>query len=505
MQSLLRTARSTLPKMDTTQTTSSLIPFLSQCRALLFGTSTNHPKPPAATTFVLGNPSADLDSFISAVVFSFAYSRNHQRQCAPLVNLFAVPSSDLWRLRPEFGTALWFATQAKDPSSINQDKDEVQDEEKQILQSNMITIHDLQHNEDTKTLFPTTGLPESSNAKPLSVVLVDHNAPAIPNISSEYLSTLNLVGCIDHHEDESKVPCSASPRIIKTGIGSCTTLVVQHLRDANLWPFPDTNSDSTTNQSAATQLSILALAPIIIDTANLTAPGKVSELDRETVSFLERIIHQCPSHKTFDRSKFYEAVSRSKETSLDNLTIEEILDRDYKEWTETSSSSSSSSSSKSVKIGISSSLKPISYLLQKSNENSNPDPNSPTSLIPLIKSFSHSKSLDIHILMTAYTSPDSKFHREILLLPLTSQNSKFVSEFIHLHSEELGLQPWHFEQTTTTNAFKERFQPFSSLSSSSSSSEPKAHDNVVYVFNQTALEKSRKQVGPMIRDTVRKG
>ena len=77
----------------------------------------------ARTVLVLGNPSADLDSFVSAIVYSYFHNNQSQQLedgkadsvFAPFVNLPKTPSSELRRLRPEFNFAIQSATAWHDP------------------------------------------------------------------------------------------------------------------------------------------------------------------------------------------------------------------------------------------------------------------------------------------------------------------------------------------------------------------------------------------------------
>ncbi|KAI9878045.1 MAG: Exopolyphosphatase, partial [Watsoniomyces obsoletus] len=106
--------------------------------------------------------------------------------------------------------------------------------------------------------------------------------------------------------------------------------------------YVDSTSSSDLNQediSALRQVSTLALAPILIDTSNLTAGSeKCSDVDREAVSFLEsQIAHSASASAAstepqWNRNKFYDEISDAKTNSLDLLTMTEIFDRDYKQW-----------------------------------------------------------------------------------------------------------------------------------------------------------------------------
>src|ERR1700754_4153942 len=85
--------------------------YLSRTRSLVFPKNTTS-KNGEKIVLVMGNPSADLDSLISAVTTSYFYdlksnsNQSNSRTYIPILNLPSVRSSDLWRLRPEFGVAL---------------------------------------------------------------------------------------------------------------------------------------------------------------------------------------------------------------------------------------------------------------------------------------------------------------------------------------------------------------------------------------------------------------
>jgi exopolyphosphatase len=216
---------------------SSLSAFLSSARAACLRGGSNTTQTWTSFTIVLGNPSADLDSFVSAVVYAYFCSALLQREdpkrlFIPLLNLPTTSARDLWRLRPEFGTALKLARKP----AVGQDVSETsKDENNKGLLEQLVTVADVRSASNSTPISLFSDQPNTKN----DYVLVDHNALTIPTLRTEDLSHhVNVIGCIDHHVDELYVPSNASPRIIRTGIGSCTSLVVQHLRDSQLWPAP---------------------------------------------------------------------------------------------------------------------------------------------------------------------------------------------------------------------------------------------------------------------------
>jgi exopolyphosphatase len=166
--------------------------FLSQAKRQLQQAS----KTDATTAFVVGNESADLDSIASALVYGYIQSSHPEARRSNIVTvpLTNIPARDL-ALRPELTTLLSHAN---------------------LLPSDLITLDDL---------------PPDLPANKTSWTLVDHNAltgtlaSTFTNSNSNSNGTSSiLTGCIDHHDDESFIPATASPRLI-TKAGSCASLV----------------------------------------------------------------------------------------------------------------------------------------------------------------------------------------------------------------------------------------------------------------------------------------
>ena len=453
--------------------TSSLSSFLYVARAYLRGSNAITP-PETSFTIVLGNPSADLDSFISAVVYAYFHAASARKESPrglflPLLNLPTTPAHDLWRLRPEFGTALKLA---EEPAARQDPDGKSRDEINQTLLKSLATIADLRSASKSTPVSLFSDLPAQRNKD--DYVLVDHNALSIPTLSSEDVERhVNITGCIDHHEDESSVPSRASPRIIKMGIGSCTSLVVQHLRDSKLWPGPDSGD-------ATGELARLALAPILIDTANLTAKGKVSDTDRDAVAFLESCIQSnwmSSSREAgdWDRKSFYEDIATTKANSLDLLTIPEIFGRDYKEWNE------STKGGEELKIGVSSVVKPITWLLQKAK--------SVEEFLKQVRDFAHNDEhgLSLYGVMTTSTSESGNFQRELSLFAFSATACKILEAFEAKANKKLDLEPW-----------KESPELLESMNS-----KPRDSNWSSRLWWQRDVAKSRKQVAPLLRDTVK--
>ena len=446
---------------------SSLLSFLRIARETVFKKSANRP-----LTIVLGNTSADLDSFISAVIYAFFHSEKpgnkDSRIYVPLLNLAAVPSAELWRLRPEYGTALRLAVHGQHD---NADKNAINDTEKNLLKD-LITVADIR--EDPSSRLHAILEDSEGNAQTVSnedVVLVDHNALQIPGLTPNVISSrFNLIGTIDHHVDENTISANANPRIVKTGIGSCCSLVIRHLQDEKLWPSPS-------GGESYAQFAKLALAPILIDTANLKATGdKISGIDREAVRFLES--HIASSDPTFDRTAFYKAIQKSKSNSLNLLKMHEIFERDYKEWEE-----QPSSSSKPLKLGIASLVRDLPWLVEHAG--------SVSKMTDAMSSFARKTEhhLSLFALISKGSGPDGEFRKEFAVVGFGEVAIKAI-EIFEKDAKELELREWKENQ--------ELLQALDSIAKSEDI------NTASRIWWQGDVNKSRKQVAPLLREAVRK-
>ncbi|KAJ5451595.1 hypothetical protein N7491_000777 [Penicillium cf. griseofulvum] len=271
--------------------------------------------------------------------------------------------------------------------------------------------------------------------------LVDWNAFSRPSKTDKGSGSLTglpgvsfrTVGCIDHHIDENFMPSTdelpnGQPMVIQPGPGSCVSLIIRELQQRKLW---DASPEMV-------QVAKLALSAVLIDTSNLTAEGKVTDVDRMAVEFLQSQIEgesqtATNSKDDWDLEAFYKSILYAKQNSLDLLTMDEVFDRDYKEWTETSQSSG-----KTVKIGFCSAVKPMRWIVQKAG--------SPEKFLNSVRSFAASaeKDLDVLVVMTAFMGTNDKFCRELFVSVMRPSDSavKGVKRFVEHCSDHLGLIDW---------------------------------------------------------------
>ena len=413
----------------------SLRAFLSHAKRALRSAIEHSQK----VTLVIGNESADLDSLSSSLVYAYIRSCLPPRDpftplYIPVTNL---PAADL-KLRPEFLTVCRHAN---------------------IELNHLITLDDFASFANVKEKLK----PENTKW-----ILVDHNK--LQGALGEVYGS-RVGGVIDHHDDEHAAPLvtSSEPRIIEK-CGSCTSLVVRYCRDT--WDRLSSQSlsagaahaqgDSLVDDSAVSrvwnaQLAKLALASVLVDTASLTAEGKVQDVDVEAVEYLEVKISLLSRDAVgYDRKKYYSEIDAAKK-DMESLQLVDVLRKDYKQWDEGEK-----------RLGISSVVKPLDWLTQKA------DQEKPFS--SLVQTFAKERSLSIYAIMTAYTNEHMQFERELFLWAEDATSIPAANKFVQLAEEEFGL-----EKRVTAGMQEQESETFREA------------------WVQKDVSKSRKQVAPLLR------
>ncbi|KAM3417280.1 hypothetical protein BST61_g5536 [Cercospora zeina] len=383
------------------------------------------------TSFVIGNESADLDSITSALVYGYIQSSQLESKRTgklwiPVTN---IPASDL-ALRPELTALLKHAD---------------------IKPSELITLDDLG--------------PEPLPADKTEWTLVDHNS-FLGNLGTLYAS--RVVAVIDHHEDENQVRTTASPRVV-TKSASCNSLVINHLRPS--WQNLDSMVSSTIGSAQAdsrliddfpyastwdAQVAKLALGSILIDSINMKAQEKITEHDTKAVRFLEAKINI--SHKfgkDYDRDRFFDEINDAK-SNIDDLSLRDILRKDYKQWREGD-----------LELGVSSVVQNVQYLWKREE-----------GLEEVVKKWAKERELNAFAIMTAYNDGEG-FHRQLVLYALDEKGKKAAEKFAG-SAEELQLED------------------------AADGEEKQGNEGFVYYhfWDQHNLAASRKQVAPLLRQNM---
>lgn len=303
---------------------------------------------------------------------------------------------------------------------------------------------------------------------------MDHNKLQ-GSLGNQYSSRVR--GVIDHHEEENTVPenTDPEPRVVEK-CGSCTSLVVRQCKPA--WDSISSSSLSTgaahgqgevaVNDSAVTQVwdaqvAKMALASILVDTANLTAPGKVEQVDRDSVDYLEAKIQLSPKDAaTWNRDRYYKEIDEAKR-NIGSLSLTEVLIKDYKEWTESG-----------AKLGISSVVKPLDFLVQKASEEKL------SSFEEQLQQFMDDRDLSVFAIMTASTSSKGEFQRELLVQARSSTSSSAMN-FAEQGASDFQLEDLNIKGVSTQDKPGQYWRK---------------------VWLQKDLSKSRKQVAPLLRKAM---
>jgi exopolyphosphatase len=311
-------------------------------------------------------------------------------------------------------------------------------------------------------------------------ILVDHNA-----LQGE-LGTIyyeQVAGVIDHHDEEGKVrkDTGDEPRIIEKS-GSCTSLIANYCRP--MWDeLPEAalssgaahaQGESLSDDSAVKRWDAaaaqLGLASILIDTANLRDENKTTEHDRKAVAYLEAKITTCPQlSTTFDRTTFYEEIDAAKR-DIGALKLQDILRKDYKQWDQSN-----------LKLGISSVVKNIDFLMKKAGDEASAQSAS-NAILGAIDQFSKERELDLYTLMTTSTSSAGEFQREVLLWAFTERGTSAAKTFATKSSDELGLEDWcEIPNLSDASCNEGQWRK---------------------IWWQRQVQHSRKRVAPLLRDAM---
>ncbi|KAL9027848.1 MAG: hypothetical protein Q9196_003693 [Gyalolechia fulgens] len=404
-------------------------------------------------TIVVGNESADLDSLTSSVLYAYIRSLAPPRHAfSPLyVPLLNIPAADI-SLRPEFYALFNHAN---------------------IDASHLVTLDDLPKE-------------PGSSLKPENTrwILVDHNKLQ-GKWGKEYGARVH--GVIDHHEDEGAVPqdTNPEPRVVEK-CGSCTSLVIRTLRSS--WEGSSDGSslssgggygqdglminDAVVTRTWDAQIAKMALASILIDTANLTDESKVEQADREAVKYLEAKIYLSPQAAAqWNRDKFYQDLD-GVERNIDGLSFNDILRKDYKQWTENG-----------LKLGMSSVVKPLDFVAGKAVRNASDDKED--QFVTAVGDFMADRDLTIFAIMTRSTSSSGEFQRELFVQALSAGHAA-ASTFATEARQALQLED----------------HSVPALSEKPGAMQPSSEGPWRKIWLQKDVSKSRKQVAPLLRKAI---
>ncbi|KAI0478927.1 exopolyphosphatase [Xylariaceae sp. FL0804] len=447
----------------------TLSAFLAAAKAALAAPPAKRPKP---LIFVVGNESADLDSLCSALLLAYFRSQ------APY--LPSIPRADL-ELRPEFVAALAAASTTPD---------------------DVVTLDEL------PPPPPSQGGEEKKNAAAAPLppddtawLLVDHNQ-LTGALAAAYAH--RVVGCVDHHADEGAVPRGAETRVLEQ-TGSCASLVVEQCRDT--W-------DALPRDAAVDAgLARLALAPILMDTSNLTSASKTTPRDERAVAYAEARL----AADKFDRAAYFADLTRLK-TDLGGMSMQAVLRKDYKQWREGG-----------IELGTASVPQGFAYLVDKAG--------GAAALVRELDAWVARRGIDLGVVLTAFTttttprkpepepepegegedrgdsdSPSSVvFARELLICATTEEAARAARAFVEAEADDLQLRgPWRDgalnldpDDDDDEEKRKEEVPPprrGTAMTTTTTTTTTRWRR----CWTQGALAHSRKQIAPKLREAMRK-
>ncbi len=222
-----------------------------------------------ATTIVIGNEAADLDSMASAVAYAFFLkSKKLAENPVPLIN---IPLDD-FKLRTE--AVFLFKEAGIDPE-------------------NLISVNDV----DLDSLY------KNGNMK---LILTDHNK--IGAHQEKYKDA--IVEILDHHADDGEYPDRVKTDIRPVG-SSCTLVAERYI----------TEEPEMIDSSVGT----LLLGTILLDTVNLDPEaGRVTHEDEKaSLALVEKI--------GLDQKQLFDKLQYEK-FNVSSLGSYDLLRKDYKEW-----------------------------------------------------------------------------------------------------------------------------------------------------------------------------
>lgn len=413
----------------------SLKSFLAVARKALSTPASQRASSPL--TFVVGNESADLDSLCSALLY--AYFRTQAPPHTLHIPLSNLPKADL-NLRPELGAVCRSAG---------------------LQPSDLITLSDLPRDSQTGKILLN---PDSTRW-----LLVDHNVLTGPLTPF----SKQIIGCVDHHEDEGLIPQDSSPRVFAK-CGSCMSLVIDQCKE--IWSsLPPSPADDES-------LAAVAMAPILIDTTNLTSKDKTTDWDTKAAelagsklgdptlqaSSSPRIQEQDGKpveSEVYDRAGYFDHLTKLKD-DINGLSYRDILRKDYKRW-----------SDGGLNLGISTVVQGFDHVLSLRG-----DDNGKEQFLEALKNWAEEQKLDIAAVMTV-SRPDGIFTRELLVWGLNEQAVKVVKQFVQRSGEDLKLTRWNEGEMDATDR----------------------EEGIEWraCWRQENVKHSRKQVAPMLREAMK--
>ena len=235
-----------------------------------------------------------------------------------------------------------------------------------------------------------------------SVTLVDHNVLPSSSPFLQFHDTINTV--IDHHVDEKHYPESCDVTIHMTG--SCATLVAEKALDV----VKLQNSTETKNPHAGDPLLLMLLSAVLIDTQNRNST--VTRVDQRDVEIVPRLVEALGVTSNDTLNELYNTL-KQKRLDQSNLSPNDLLRRDYKQWT----FSNALNSDVKTTVGVASFGIPLGEMGSSADD-----------IKQACDLFLSDRNLDILVLMCAFDEATTKkFTRQIAAVELNEKNHSVLA------------------------------------------------------------------------------
>jgi exopolyphosphatase len=349
----------------------NLYQHLQNCKKNL----ANNKKDNKTTTLVFGNETADLDSMVSALFYSYlasVTSTDKNRQYIPLINL----NREDFKLKTDciYPIVNYFNSQSTN-KEVNYE----------ACSQELVFRDDI-----------TPEVLDSFNA--LQVVLVDHNRLCYD--FEELLSKKDYVveSIIDHHVDENKYK-PTHLKIINL-VGSTVSLITQLYQQEE-----QKNKELFQQNKMDAEMAKLFLAPILIDSVNLNREyNRTTDIDESSAEYLKNIILKKESD--FNTDQYYKHLKENKHRIAD-LSVYDLLRKDFKKYF--NHSNPDKTSPENYFYGISSvSRWCIEKLLEEKSD-------AKTEIVSSMKKWMQKQNLKFLLIMASHLDGDI-FKRELFFL-----------------------------------------------------------------------------------------
>jgi exopolyphosphatase len=192
--------------------------------------------------------------------------------------------------------------------------------------------------------------------------------------------------------------------------------------------------DGTSTAECDAHLARVALAPILLDTTNLTSKDKTTDQDVRAAELAESKLQPSPQTTTtttnnpspdppYNRTTYHTTLTTLKEQIL-NLSYRDILRKDYKRWSEGA-----------LALGMSTVVQGLAYTFAEVGAQSR------DAFLAALGGWAAEQRLDVAAVMTV-SKPDGVFTRELLVWGVSEEGGKVVREFGRRFGERLGLEAW---------------------------------------------------------------